>query len=173
MLSCLRDRLIVAVFGTSLLSALLPLKATADESSAAVEEISGKWTYRSFHNRAAPVGGDPDAAIGLYFAEATFTFDVAADLKLTGAIDWEGGGLDLAGTVQPATGDTPITLHIVGSGRPGSGTEGWRYDYHGSLAHSWPEAVNQIPAIVGSVLRAEPHGGAPKGYTASFIAVRQ
>jgi hypothetical protein len=33
--------------------------------------------------------------------------------------------------------------------------------------------VNQVPALVGSVIRAEPHGSAPAGYVASFIAVKQ
>ena len=45
------------------------------------------------------------------------------------------------------------------------------------LLHGWPEAkelwANQVPALVGSVIRAKPHDGAPAGFVASFIAVKQ
>ena len=53
------------------------------------------------------------------------------------------------------------------------GQDGWEYDYHGHLAHQWPNGVNQVPALVGTVIRAKPHGAAPAGYVASFVAVRQ
>jgi hypothetical protein len=33
--------------------------------------------------------------------------------------------------------------------------------------------INQIPALVGNVIRAKPHNGAPAGYVATFIAVKQ
>ena len=73
---------------------------------------------------------------------------------------------------QPA-GTTPLTIHMVGSGRTGTGTAGWEYDYHGNVAYEWPNGINQVPALVGSVLRAKPHGPAQAGYVASFIAVKQ
>ena len=43
---------------------------------------------------------------------------------------------------------------------------------HGGLGHggNWG---HQVPALVGSVIRAKPHGSAPAGYVASFIAVKQ
>jgi hypothetical protein len=69
-------------------------------------------------------------------------------------------------------GESPIVA-IVGTGRPGTGTDGWEYDYHGQLAYSWPNGANQVPAIIGTVIRATPHDGAPAGYVASFIAVKQ
>ena len=36
-----------------------------------------------------------------------------------------------------------------------------------------PNGVNQVLALVGTVIRAKPHGGAPAGYVASFIAVKR
>lgn len=137
------------------------------------KDLVGKWTYRSFHNIAAPVGDDAQKALDLIFAEATFTFDLVSDTELKGIIDWGSGGLDLKGSVQPATAGAPLTVNIVGTGRPGSQTAGWEYDYYAHLAHEWPNGVRQIPALVGTVIRAKPHGSAPAGYVASFIAVRQ
>jgi len=88
-------------------------------------------------------------------------------------IDWGSGGLDLSGTIQPGSAATPVAFAIVGLGRPGSQTEGWEYDYNGCLAYKWPNGVNQVPALVGSLIRAKPHNGAPAGVTASFIAVKK
>jgi hypothetical protein len=132
--------------------------------------LDGKWTYRSFFNDPAFVGNDKQKALDLIFAEATFTFEISgADLK--GIIDWGSGGLDLKGTVSSTA---PLTVEIIGLGRPGTQTDGWRYDYHGNLAYEWPNAIKQVPAVVGSVIRVNAHGpGAPAGVTASFIAVKQ
>jgi hypothetical protein len=133
-------------------------------------DLAGKWTYRSFFNNPAMVGDDPQKAYDLIFAEATFTFKISGS-ELTGIIDWGSGGLDLKGTVSTAS---PPTVQIIGMGRPGTETEGWRYDYDGALAYEWPNAVKQVPAVVGTVIRVNAHGpGAPAGDTASFIAVKQ
>jgi hypothetical protein len=135
--------------------------------------LVGKWTYRSFHNRAAKVDGVADAALKLIFAEATFTFALSDSTTLEGAIDWDGGGLDISGTVAPATATSPLSVALIGSGRPNTDTAGWEYDYRGALAYEWPNGVNQIPALVGTLIRAKPHNGSPAGYVASFIAVKQ
>src|SRR5215471_17614229 len=47
----------------------------------------------------------------------------------------------------------------VGHGRPGTVTAGWEYDYRAELAYHWQNGVNQIPALVGSVIRAKAHDG--------------
>jgi hypothetical protein len=138
-----------------------------------VSVLSGKWTYRSFHNRAALVNDDAKAALALIFAEAVFTFAVDAANCVKGALDWEGGGLDIAGTVKPATAECQLTVELVGSGRPYSQTAGWEYDYRANLAYTWPNGVDQVPALVGTVIRAKPHSGEPAGYVASFVAVKQ
>ncbi len=137
--------------------------------------LAGKWTYRSFLNDPTLIGDDPNTApanlYALLFAEAVFTFAIPNDTTLTGAIDWTGGGLDLKGTIRESDGG-PI-VEIVGTGRPNTGTANWEYDYHGQLAYQWPNGVNQVPAIVGNVIRAKPHNGNPAGVVASFIAVKQ
>ena len=138
------------------------------------QSLAGKWTYRSFLNDPVQVLADPnpgDRLLSLLFAEAVFTFQIPDDTALTGAIDWDGGGLDLQGKVSDE--DGAVSVEITGSGRTGTDTANWEYDYRAALAFQWPDGVNQVPAIVGTVIRAKPHNGAPAGVTASFIAVRQ
>jgi hypothetical protein len=139
----------------------------------ASSDLAGKWTYRSFRNDPTPVDGDPQKALGLFFAEAEFRFDLVSHTAFKGVIDWGSGGLDLAGTIKPGSADTPVAFAITGLGRKGTETDGWEYDYNGCIAYQWPAGVKQVPALVGSLIRAKPHGGAPAGYTASFIAVKK
>jgi hypothetical protein len=146
-----------------------PARSAEPDSSA----LAGKWTYRSFHNTPVPVDGDERKALRLIFAEATFTFEIVSPTELKGTIDSGSGGLGLKGTIRPAAAGAPLTVEIVGSGRPNTETQDWQYDYHGHLAYKWPNGVNQVPAVVGTVIRAKPHGPAQAGYVASFIAVKQ
>lgn len=139
----------------------------------ASSDLVGSWTYRSFRNDPTPVNGDPQKALGLFFAEAEFRFETISNITFKGVIDWRSGGLDLSGEIRPGNADTPDAFAIVGVGRPGSQTEGWQYDYNGCVAYKWPAGIKQVPALVGTVIRAKPHNGAPAGYTASFIAVRK
>ncbi|CAN5419301.1 hypothetical protein BH10PSE6_BH10PSE6_05040 [soil metagenome] len=135
--------------------------------------LAGKWTYRSFHNNPAPVTDSAETAFGLFFAEAEFMLADVSVGVIGGTIDWPGGGLDLAGSVTPPIDTSSLTFQIIGKGRVGTGTAGWEYQYHGHLAHQWPRGVNQIPALVGTVIRAKPHGAAAAGYVASFVAVER
>ena len=80
--------------------------------------------------------------------------------------------LDLDGTVTAASGNAPLTVHIIGNGRPKTKTDGWEYDYHGFLGYMWPNGVDQVPSLVGTIVRAKPHDGGAAGVTASFIAVK-
>jgi hypothetical protein len=138
-----------------------------------ISDISGAWTYRSFRNDPVPVGGDPNKALALFFAEAEFRLEVVSETAFKGVIDWGSGGLDLTGTLRAGNADTPVAFAITGIGRPGTETDGWEYDYNGCVAYKWPHGVAQVPALVGSLIRAKPHNGAPAGYTASFIAVKK
>ncbi len=81
--------------------------------------------------------------------------------------------LDLEGMIRPASEGSPTTIKMAGRGRAGTPTDGWEYDYFGLLAHQWAKGVNQVPALVVTVIRAKPHDGAPAGYVASFVAVKQ
>jgi len=134
--------------------------------------LAGKWTYRSYRDDPSLVGDDANKALDLIFAEAVFTFDISG-AALKGTIDWTGGGLDLEGTAR-TTGDAgaPVVA-IVGTGRPGTSTAGREYDYRAQLAYEWPTGVDQVPALVGTVMRAKAHDGGAAGYAAAFVAVKQ
>jgi hypothetical protein len=158
----------------------LPNKDTVERqivSSSAADSslLTGKWTYRSYRNDPSLVGDDADKALKLIFGEGVFTFEVLPKNNLKGVFDMGGGYvLDLKGEIQPAAQEgTPLTISLNGYGRAGTPTAGWEYDYHGSIAYQWPNGINQVPSMVGSVIRAKPHGEARAGYVASFIAVKQ
>jgi hypothetical protein len=136
-------------------------------------DLVGSWTYRSFRNDPAPVDGDPQKALRLFFAEAEFHFQATSETVFTGVIDWGSGGLDLTGTIKAGNVDMPVAFAIVGVGRPGTQTDGWQYEYNGCIAYRWPSGINQVTSLVGSLIRTKPHNGAPAGYTASFIAVKK
>lgn len=137
-------------------------------------QLQGRWTYRSYRNDAALVAGNAEKALRNIFGEGVFTL-AASNGKVTGTLDMGSGYvLDLSGTVVPVNGgEVRIAVMMVGTGRSGTPTAGWEYDYHSADAFTWPKGVDQIPAFVGSVLRAKPYDGSPAGYVASFIAIKQ
>ena len=131
--------------------------------------LSGKWTYRSYHNDPALVGSDAQAALAMIFGEGVF--DLAdRDGAITGTLDMGGGYvLDLNGN---ATGEGAFL--IIGLGRAGTPTEGWRYDYNGGPGWDWPNGIEQVPSLLGTVIRVNQHGPqSPAGVTCSFIAIGQ
>ena len=134
--------------------------------------LAGRWMYRSYLNNPAPVGGDAQKALDDIFGEGVFTFATPTPATVTGEFDMGGGlVLDLAGSVACAGGQVQA-FRIAGKGRPGTGTDGWEYDYHGAPAFTWPTGIDQVPSLLGTVLRAKPHNGGTAGVTASFVAVR-
>jgi hypothetical protein len=42
-----------------------------------------------------------------------------------------------------------VTVQMAGFGRPGTGTDGWEYDYYAWPAYMWPAGVNQVPSLWG------------------------
>jgi len=129
------------------------------------------WVYRSYLNNTGLVAGDPNKALALIFGEGVFTLAQEAHAvhgKFTMSSDYV---LDLRGELIDANGTTKLKL--AGKGRPGTPTAGWEYDYQAFLCPTWPTSVNQVPAFVGTVLRAVPHNGAPAGVTASFILLAE
>ena len=135
--------------------------------------IPGKWTYRSYRNDPALVAGDPSKALGDIFGEGVLNLASPDGKAIKGTFDMGGGYvLDLTGSAANAP-NGATAVRMAGLGRPGTPTDGWEYDYAGLTAYAWPSGVDQVPAIVGTVIRAKPHGGGPAGVTASFVAVRQ
>ena len=129
----------------------------------------GSWTYGSFLN-------DPDvnkAFNDLEFGRGTILIEEAPTPTLKGTIGGPGWSLALKGA--RAYGN-PMYVRFQGVGIVSG--EKWIYDYEGYLVPDWPNGVDQVPAIVGSVIRTIPHSGSqpntvhPAGVVGSFYAVR-
>jgi hypothetical protein len=175
-------------------SQLMSVPTAAAARASWDSSLAGKWTYRSYLNRAdIIVNDDPEPAVrnlaalfgqgstannaakslGLMFGEGVMTFDPPSGSAVTGNFDMGGGYvLDLKGTMQTtASGD--IAVDLVGTGRAKTPTENWEYDYKASTTPKWPNGVDQIPTLVGTVIRAKPHDGGAAGVVASFISIKQ
>ncbi|TBB15617.1 hypothetical protein ELH51_36415 (plasmid) [Rhizobium ruizarguesonis] len=126
----------------------------------------GTWTYRSFVS-------DPNLDTpfeNLEFGRANLVISEPTAGEIGGTIGGTGWSLNLGGTI--ASGN-PDTIRFTGSGAIGG--ENWVYDYLGFLVPTWPNGIDQRPAIVGTIIRTVPHsnGQAPAGYVGQWIAVRQ
>lgn len=124
----------------------------------------GTWSYRSLIN-------NPDLGVDfndLRFGAAELKIVQTGAGKIGGSLGGPGWMLDLDGA---AIVGTPTTLRWQGRGLIND--EEWVYDYLGYLVQSWPDGVDQVPTIVGTVIRTVPHSGgqAKAGYTATFYAV--
>jgi len=133
-----------------------------------IGSLVGVWTYRSFLN-------DPDLTTPYdqyLFGSGYITIDEAPMGVFKGKIGDTGWALDLHGSIN--YGD-PYAVRFRGTGIVG--TEEWIYSYSGYVIPPWPNGVNQVPAMVGSIVRDIPHSGngkgtvAPAGVVASWIAV--
>ena len=175
-------------------STVAPMAAAA-AATAWDPSLPGKWTYRSYVNRADVIVWDDPTdqavrnlaalfgqgstaanaakALSLVFGEGVMTFNPPKGNDVTGTLDMGGGlVLDLKGTMQTsASGD--ISVDLIGTGRDNTPTANWEYDYKATTAPKWQNGVNQIPTLVGTVIRAKPHDGGAAGVTASFISIKR
>lgn len=133
--------------------------------------LLGRWTYRSFSSN-PDINADFDS---LEFGRGTIEIDPAAMQTLEGRIFGPGWQLTLNGSI--GYGD-PFSLRFQGRGVVGEAQ--WIYDYLGYLVPNWINGKQQVPAIVGSIVRAIPHptgangkSTAPAGVVAQWIAVKQ
>jgi hypothetical protein len=134
--------------------------------------LSGTWTYRSFRNEPALAGTDAAAALSL------IAFEGYLDLDATGSDTFRGGlgtttglSLTLGGSLL-RPGGPGEAFEMIGLGLPGTATEGWRFEWRFTRAPSFPGAADQVPALLGTVLRTGSLGpGGDRARTASFIAV--
>ena len=129
--------------------------------------LVGKWSYRSF----LPIAELETDFNDLEFGRATITIVEAPFGVLAGTIGGEGWQLDLSGSIN--YGD-PFSVRFQGRGTLGG--DEWIYDYQGYVIKSWPNGVDQVPAIVGSIVRTIPHpdgggGTSPAGVVCNWIAV--
>jgi len=136
--------------------------------------LKGNWTYRSFVNNPAPVGGDANKALQLIFGEGELRVAAASGANFKAVLDFGGGAaMDLYGTYFDGFGVCPQVVQITGTGREGTSTAKWVYQYLGYVVPDWAEGVNQVAAIVGTVIRTLPHGSGKAGVVASFVMLKQ
>lgn len=127
--------------------------------------FQGTWSYRSFRN-------DPDLNVApndLLFGAGTLVLTEPQPGKVAGTLGGPGWSLDLEGVV---TQGNPTTVQFTGKGVIGG--EDWQYSYLAYVVPDWPNGVDQVDALVGSIIRDIPHSGgsAEAGYVASFYAPR-
>ena len=92
---------------------------------------------------------------------------------LSGTIGGDGWLLHLSGSIN--YGD-PYSVRFQGRGTV-AGAE-WIYDYQGYAVRPWPNGVDQIPTIVGSIVRTIPHPSgngkvSPAGVVCAWVACWQ
>lgn len=144
--------------------------------------LTGVWTYRSWVNTDDLLTSYKD----LLFGSGYIRIDPSPFTEFKGKIfgpnddkhpnpvtrpySWE---LDLRGSCN--YGD-PFSFRFQGTGIVG-GSE-WIYDYQGYMIKPWPNGVNQVPALVGTIVRTIPHPSSdgkstsPAGVVCSWYAVR-
>jgi hypothetical protein len=129
----------------------------------------GNWTYRSLLNDANVNTAFND----LEFGRGTIIIEDAPMQALKGSIGGPDWSLALKGARSYGN---PMHARFQGIGVVGG--EQWIYDYEGYLVPNWPNGVDQIAAIIGSVIRTIPHSGgkpgtiSPAGVVCSFYAVK-
>ena len=133
--------------------------------------LVGTWTYRSFLSN-PDLSADFDS---LEFGRGNIRIDSTPSEQFKGLIYGPGWQLRLNGST---TYGNPFCVRFQGKGVVG-GAE-WIYDYIGYLVRDWPNGVEQVPALVGSIVRTIPHptgpngqSTAPAGVVAQWIAVKQ
>jgi hypothetical protein len=136
-------------------------------------ELSGYYTYRSFINNPEPVGDFNK----LRFAEAELFLNVAPDGRVTGTLAFPPGSTDDNKALMDVSGRvtnwSTSALEFEGVGRANTETDAFHYIYRGEAEPPIAQSVGQRLAIVGTVMRAKPHGSAQAGVTASFVAVKR
>ena len=134
-------------------------------------DVVGNWHYRSFLN-------EPKAVTDLnsiLFGEGDLVFNESPVGTLVGTGDFGGGDTMKYQGVVTHGGVVSVRFQGIGTG---AANKDWLYDYIGTVIPAWPNGVNQVQVIVGSVVRSAPHSNGSGGMVAagrvgSFIAVRK
>jgi hypothetical protein len=132
-----------------------------------VDPLVGTWTYRSFRNL-------PDPALefnALRFGQGDLVIEPFPPGGFMGRLVFPSGDeMQLRGA---SSFGNPFTVRFQGRG-VSPGVADFVYDYAAYLVPDWPNGVDQVPALVGSLVRTEPHGGgAEPGFVATWFAVRR
>jgi len=140
-----------------------------------VEALTGTWAYRSFHNHPTYRFDECQSCADLrpiVFGEATLVIEDFPPGEFTGRLIFE-PGTEMALFGASSFGN-PFSVRFQGRG-VSPGILDFVYDYVAYLVPVWPNGVDQRPALVGSIVRTEPHSTPVQeaGYVASWIAVKR
>jgi hypothetical protein len=146
-------------------------------------EFAGNWTLRNFNPTFVVVNETPEE--NAFTAKALdLTLSATPDpSSLAGTIGWRGdpprdppGVLDVDGKIDQTHGLGNEMFYLTATGRGGTPTAGWQYDYHGRPGQNWAlrdrGRVDRHPTLVGTVIRVKPHRESRAGEVLSFIAVK-
>ncbi len=138
------------------------------QRSSGLRQLRVTSSYRSFLNRQDPA----DDFNRIRFGEGELFLWVAPDGVIQGTLGCPADPLanekDFMDVTGRVTSWLPPAVELEGLGRPETGTEAFDYKYQAILAPSFPDADDQRPALVGTVMRAKPHDSAPASFTASL-----
>lgn len=157
------------------------------------DNFAGNWTYRSFVNRLDLLPElDPEKIVKddvakwsrYMFGQGLMVFHPTVTGGLDGFFHMGDAttplDMILKGKIESINGVTWIRWNAFGVQNTES--DGWLYEYEGYVTTKWPNGNKQIEAIVGSVIRSQPHNdlapnqtvdrSARAGTVASFIMVR-
>ena len=137
-------------------------------TSRAVNQLKGKWIYRSLVNH--KVLNTPFA--NLQFGLGIIDFKKIVGSRILDASLDMGNNLVLTIDGEIVKEGSVTCLKWRGTGVAGSPTAGWIFDYQAYLAPTWKKATDKTPILIGSVLRVVPHSGVPAGVTGTFYLVK-
>jgi hypothetical protein len=157
------------------------------------DQFAGSWIYRSFVNKADLLPEldrdninveDAKKWAGYMFGQGVMVFHPTVTGGLSGIFrlgtDAEPLDMILQGKIEQK--NEHIQFSWNAKGIPNTDSDGWLYEYDGNYINAWPDGARQVEAIVGSVIRNQPHNdlapeqtidrAARRGTVASFIMVR-
>ncbi len=144
-----------------------------------VGNLTGYYTFRSFHNKPAPVNDFNQ----IKFEEAELFLIMKFDDTFTGTISFPAEfGSKEKRFMDIKEGRTTFEksctiLDFTAQGRPNTSIFDYEYNYSCTVTHSWESGLEQRLCLTGTVLRNKDHGTgdqiAKAGETASFVAVKK
>lgn len=130
--------------------------------------ISGQFVYRSLLNNTSISEDFSNLRLGA----GIMKFVQNEQGGISGTFEMGSGlNMNLEGSVY-ADGKACF-LRLTAKGIANTATNGWIYDYVGTITPEWPNGVRQLQTITGSVIRTVDHGNSKAGLTASFYMVRK
>jgi hypothetical protein len=157
------------------------------------DQFAGNWIYRSFVNKSDLLPkldkdniNEEDAKkwAEYMFGQGAMVFHPTVKGGLDGIFrmgtDADPLDMRLQGKIEQQDGRVRFSWNA--KGLPDTLSDGWLYEYDGNYINTWPDGSRQVEAIVGSVIRNQPHNDlapeqttdkvARRGTVASFIMVR-